>query len=66
VNNIQVHSSLLNILLHDEDGSAATPSAKNHIGHAKTASEPPPEPGETPDKDRARRPPLLDFPQRHK
>ena len=64
--NLHVHSSLLNVLLRDDDGIAATPSAKNQTAVAKKASEPPPEPGETPDKDRARRPPLLGVPQRRK
>ncbi len=58
-NNLHVHSSLLNVLLHDDDGAAAAPGAKNQTAHAKSAAEPPPEPGEAPDKDRARRPPLL-------
>jgi CRP-like cAMP-binding protein len=59
-NNLHVHSSLLNILLHDDDGTTTTPSAKNQTARGKWASEPPPEPGDAPDKDRARRPPLLD------
>jgi len=63
-NNLHVHSSLLNVLLHDDDGIATTPSAKNQTARAKRVAEPPPEPGETPDKDRARRPPLLGLPQR--
>ena len=63
-NNLHVHSSLLNVLLRDDD-TDATPSVKNQTVSTKTASEPPPEPGETPDKDRARRPPL-GVPQRRK
>jgi CRP/FNR family cyclic AMP-dependent transcriptional regulator len=58
-NNLHVHSSLLNILLHDDgDETAATPRPENQTARAKRASEPPPEPGEAPDKDRARRPPI--------
>jgi CRP/FNR family cyclic AMP-dependent transcriptional regulator len=57
-NNLHVNSSLLNVLLHDDDGTAATPGAKNQTAHAKRRSEPPPEPGQTPDSDRASRPPL--------
>jgi CRP/FNR family cyclic AMP-dependent transcriptional regulator len=49
-NNLHVHSSLLNVLLYDDDGVTATAGAR---------AQPPPERGETPDKDRARRPPLL-------
>ena len=57
--NLHVHSSLLNVLLHDDDGLASTPGADNHTVRAGKGSEPPPEPGEAPDKDRARTPPLL-------
>jgi CRP/FNR family transcriptional regulator, cyclic AMP receptor protein len=65
-NNLHVHSSLLNIFLHDDDGPVAIPSAKNQTARAQSALEPPPEPSEAPDKDRARRPPLLGLPQRRK
>jgi CRP/FNR family cyclic AMP-dependent transcriptional regulator len=65
-NNLHVHSSLLNILLHDDDGITETPEAENQTAHAKRSSEPPPEPGEAPDKDRARRPPLSGLIRRHK
>jgi len=63
-NNLHVHSSLLNILLQDDDGAVATPGAENQKARAKRASEPPRKPGEAPDKDRARRPPLLGPAQR--
>src|ERR1700678_1953688 len=56
--NLHVHSSLLNVLLHDDDGMTVTPGDNNQTAHARRSSEPPPEPGEAPDKDRARRPPL--------
>jgi CRP/FNR family cyclic AMP-dependent transcriptional regulator len=62
-NNLHVHSSLLNVLLRDDDGVAAAPGAKNQTASGVRAPEPPPEPGETPDKDRAKRPPLLGVPQ---
>jgi len=65
-NNLHVHSSLLNVLLHDDDGIGASPGLKNQTARAKSASEPPPEPGEAPDKERARTPPLLGLPQRRK
>ena len=65
-NNVHVHSSLLNILLHDDDGIAATPSAKNQTVRANRASQPPLERGETPDKDRARTPLLPGLPLRRK
>jgi hypothetical protein len=65
-NNLHVNSSLLNVLLRDDDGIAATPSAKNQTARANRASQPPREPGETPDKDRARRPLLPALPLRHR
>jgi CRP/FNR family cyclic AMP-dependent transcriptional regulator len=58
-NNLHVHSSLLNILLRDDDGITVNPGTKNQPARPKRGSEPPPEPGAAPDKDRARRPPLL-------
>jgi len=64
-NNLHVRSSLLNVLLRDDEGAAVTPGAENQFAHARGGSEPPPEPGETPDKDRARRPPLLGLAERH-
>ena len=63
-NNLHVHSSLLNVLLHDDDGIAVLPAAPKQTGHSKSASEPPPEPGEAADKDRARTPHLRGVPQR--
>jgi CRP/FNR family transcriptional regulator, cyclic AMP receptor protein len=57
-NNLHVHSSLLNVLLRDDHGMTGIPGAKNKTAHAKRGSEPPPEPGQTPDRDRASRPPL--------
>ena len=53
---VHVHSSLLNIVLHDDDETTATPGTDNPTARAKKGAEPPPEPGEAPDKDRARRP----------
>jgi CRP/FNR family transcriptional regulator, cyclic AMP receptor protein len=58
-NNLHVHSSLLNILLRDDDRTSATPRTKNQAARPKRGLEPPPEPGAAADKDRARRPPLL-------
>ena len=56
-NNLHVRSSLLNVLLRD-DGVTETPGAKNQMAHANRGSEPPPEPGQARDRDRAKRPPL--------
>jgi CRP/FNR family cyclic AMP-dependent transcriptional regulator len=47
--NLHVHSSLLNIVLQDENGTAS---------RSNKGPEPPTEPGEPRDQDRARRPPL--------
>jgi CRP-like cAMP-binding protein len=63
--NVRVRSSLLNVVLHDDDATA-TPGTKSPKHHTNKSSEPPPEPGGPADKDRARRPPLLGIPQRHK
>jgi CRP/FNR family cyclic AMP-dependent transcriptional regulator len=65
-NNLHVHSSLLNVLLHDDDEMNGTPEAKRQTAHAKRGSEPPPEPGQAPDRDRASRPPLPGFEPRGK
>jgi CRP/FNR family cyclic AMP-dependent transcriptional regulator len=52
-----VHSSLLNVVLHDDD-EIEPAGSKNASAHMSGGSEPPPEPGEPADKDRAKRPPL--------
>jgi CRP/FNR family transcriptional regulator, cyclic AMP receptor protein len=62
--NLHVRSSLLNILLNDDDGTNATSGTNNQA--AKQGPEPPAEPGETPDKDRARRPALRGLERRPK
>ena len=55
---LHVHSSLLNIVLHDDNGATLTAKSKKSTGRALRALEPPSEPGAPPDKERARRPPL--------
>jgi CRP/FNR family cyclic AMP-dependent transcriptional regulator len=55
---LHIHNSLLGVLLHDDEGANTTAGAENQTAHSKKGSEPPPRPGEAPDKDRARRPPL--------
>jgi CRP-like cAMP-binding protein len=52
---LQVNSSLLNVVLHDD---GATPDGTKPSGHAHFALEPPVEPGEPADNERAKRPPL--------
>ena len=56
--NLHVRSSLLNVVLNDDDGTSVTAAAGNPSAVIRKGSEPPPEPGEAADKDRARRPPL--------
>ena len=55
-NNLHIHSSLFNILLQDDTGE--TTVAKGSTTRANKTVEPPPERGDRPDKERARRPPL--------
>jgi CRP-like cAMP-binding protein len=56
--NLRVHSSLLNVVLHDDDGPNLTPATTDQNGHIRKAPEPPPEHGGPPDKERAKRPRL--------
>ena len=56
--NLCVHSSLLNVVLRDDDGPNLTPGAKNPTGSIRKGPEPPPEHGGPPDKERAKRPRL--------
>ena len=55
---LHVHSSLLNIVLHDDNGTTLTTKSKRSTKRAHKILEPPAEPGAPPDKERARRPPL--------
>jgi CRP/FNR family cyclic AMP-dependent transcriptional regulator len=64
--NLHVQSSLLNVVLHDDDGAAQGKGGKTSIERANRGREPPSEPGEPPDKDRARRPPLPSLQRRRK
>src|SRR5208337_410561 len=58
--NLHVHSSLLNVVLHDDDddGISPTAGAGSPTAYANGGKEPPPTPGQPADKDRAKRPPL--------
>src|SRR6202047_1111836 len=56
--NLRVHSSLLNVVLNDDDGTTLSPDTKNSAAPAHKGLEPPAERGGPPDKERARRPPL--------
>ena len=55
---LHVHSSLLNVVLHDDDGTTVTRGTKNSAAHANKGLEPPAEPGGPPDRERAKGPPL--------
>jgi CRP/FNR family transcriptional regulator, cyclic AMP receptor protein len=62
--NLRVHSSLLNVVLQDDDGISLTPSAKDPSARTSKVPEPPPERGGLPDKERAKRPQLPRVAQR--
>jgi CRP-like cAMP-binding protein len=55
---LRINSSLLNVVLHDDQGTAVVPEANNANACANKDAEPPATPGEPPDKERAKGPPL--------
>ena len=59
--NLRVHSSLLNVVLHDDDLTPEMPSLKNPSAGEDRSAEPPPERGGPPDRERAKRPSLSRF-----
>ena len=61
---LHVHSSLLNVLLHEEDEINAIRGNENSTSCSQNDSEAPPEPGGPADKDRAKRPRLLGLERR--
>jgi CRP/FNR family transcriptional regulator, cyclic AMP receptor protein len=63
--NLHVHSSLLNVVLHDDNGTIVTPEGKSAGARTRKGLEPPVAPGEPPDKERTRRP-SLPGPKRHR
>ena len=54
---LRVHSSLLSVVLNDDDGTA-TPGDAKLTANGNKAPEPPAEPGEPPEEERAHRPAL--------
>ena len=56
--NLHVRSSLLNVVLHDDDDLVETAPAKNSTTRSSASPEAPPERGRLPDQDRAKRPSL--------
>jgi CRP-like cAMP-binding protein len=56
---LHVHSSLLNIVLYDDNGATVIPDAANPTARAKKALEAPARRGGPPDEERAKRPPLV-------
>jgi CRP-like cAMP-binding protein len=67
-NKLHVHSSLLNIVLHDDDddGESIASAARNPTTRQKSLPEPPPEHGRLLDRDRAKRPTLPEVQGRRK
>jgi predicted transcriptional regulator len=61
---VRVNSSLLNVLLHDDDETSAR--VENVSSAAHKSLEAPAEPGEPPDNERAKRPVLPAFRRRQK
>jgi CRP/FNR family cyclic AMP-dependent transcriptional regulator len=59
--NLHVHSSLLNVVLHDDNGTTDIPEPRHAAARSHGDPEPPVGPGAPHDKDRARRPPLPSF-----
>ena len=57
-NNLHVRSSLLNVVLDDDEGTSSTSQVMNASGRTGKSLEPPAKRGDPPDKERARRPPL--------
>ncbi len=55
---LRVKSSLLNVVLHDDDGTPAVASIDRLVTRSSERLEPPAGRGEPPDKERAKRPPL--------
>jgi CRP/FNR family cyclic AMP-dependent transcriptional regulator len=64
--NLRVHSSLLNVVLHDDGDLNLSPGRKDATARIPKGSEPPRGHDGAPDKDRARRPHLGGFVQRVK
>ena len=56
--NLRVHSTLLSVVLNDDDGTTMHARATYPTTRSKKGSEPPPEHGGLPDKERAKRPHL--------
>ena len=56
--NLLVHSSLLNIVLHDDSGPSVTSDVANSTARRRKALEAPARPGGPADSDRAQRPPM--------
>jgi CRP/FNR family transcriptional regulator, cyclic AMP receptor protein len=64
--NLHVHSSLLSVILNDENGTTVMPEIENRRAAAKKTLEPPATPGGPPDSERAKKPPLPSFERRRK
>jgi CRP/FNR family cyclic AMP-dependent transcriptional regulator len=62
--NLEVHSSLLSVVLNDDNGTPMTPDVKNSKAYSHKGLEPPAKRGGPAERDRARMPPLLGLKQR--
>lgn len=62
--NLHVHSSLLNVLLQDDNGTTVAARGKVPMHRSRREAKPPVEPGEPADGERARRPPLMSLRRR--
>jgi hypothetical protein len=62
--NLEVHSSLLSVVLNDDNGTPMTPDVKNSKAYSNKGLEPPAKRGGPAERDRARMPPLLGLKQR--
>jgi CRP/FNR family transcriptional regulator, cyclic AMP receptor protein len=62
---LHVQSSLLNVVLHDENEPDGTPEGSTPASRTKGLA-PPAEPGEVPDNERAMRPPLVSLDRRRR
>ena len=62
--NLHVHSSLLNVVLNDDDRITVTTEGEDSSFDADKGLDPPVEPGDPPDNERARTPPLPVFERR--
>jgi CRP/FNR family cyclic AMP-dependent transcriptional regulator len=64
--NLHVHSSLLSVVLNDDNGTTETTEVEGRSARANKRLEPPATPGRPPDNERAKKPPLPSVERRRK